>query len=155
MDTQNKSISSNTTNRKGPMPMTSKAREPTHPGTILRLDVLPALNRSVTEMATDLGVTRQMLHRIMSKKASVTAEMALRLGKYCGNGPDLWLDLQRQYDLWHAQRKLRSQVTRIRTVHGRSACNAPKQKPAATDLPTQSMPSNPTRSAAHRHSGRQ
>ena len=67
------------------------ARSPVHPGEILREDVLPALGLSVSEAARQLGVTRQTLHRVMAGTHSITPEMALRLGKFCGNGPGLWL----------------------------------------------------------------
>jgi addiction module HigA family antidote len=70
-----------------------------HPGELLREDVLPALGRSRVEIARLLGVSRQMLHAILSERAPVTPEMALRLGKLCGNGPELWLNLQSRYDL--------------------------------------------------------
>ena len=68
-------------------------RPPTHPGAILREDVLPALAMSVTGVAKALGVLRQQVRRIMSETAPIT-QMALRLGKFCGNGPDLWLRMQ-------------------------------------------------------------
>ena len=86
---------------------------PTHPGQILRNDVLPALNLSVSEAARQLRVTRQTLHRILAGVQAVTPEMALRLGKFCGNGPGLWLRLQQTYDLWHAERRLADAVARI------------------------------------------
>src|ERR1700738_2987020 len=74
-------------------------RPPMHPGALLREDVLPALGRNnKTEIAKLLGVTRQTLHSILTEKQPVTAAMALRLGKLCGNGPALWLNLQRDVD---------------------------------------------------------
>ena len=91
-------------------------RAPTHPGSVLRETVLPALRMSVAEAAGHLGVTRQTLHRVLSERTSVTPEMALRLGKFCGNGPGLWLRMQQAYDLWHASEKLRDEVERIPTV---------------------------------------
>lgn len=75
-----------------------------HPGELLREDVLPALNRPKTEIARLLGVSRQTLYDILDEKQPVTAAMALRLGKLCGNGPTLWLNLQRRYDLEQAER---------------------------------------------------
>jgi antitoxin HigA-1 len=93
-----------------------QARAPTHPGAILREDVLPALGMSVTGVAKALGVSRQQLHRIMAETAPITPEMALRLGKFCGNGPELWLRMQTTYDLWHARRDLKSDLDRISTV---------------------------------------
>jgi antitoxin HigA-1 len=90
-------------------------RPPTHPGEILRDDVLPALNMSVSTAATQLGVSRAMLHRILSGTHGVSPNMALRLGKFCGNGPELWLNMQRAYDLWHAEREMRHELAKILT----------------------------------------
>ncbi len=96
--------------------VTSEPRmPPVHPGEILREDVLPALELSVSEAARQLGVSRQTLHRIMAGTHSITPEMAVRLGKFCGNGPRLWLAMQQAYDLWHAERRLRDQLERIPT----------------------------------------
>jgi addiction module HigA family antidote len=88
-------------------------RPPTHPGQILRDDILPALNLSVSETARQLRVTRQTLHRILSGKAGVSAEMAVRLGRFCGNGPGLWLRMQQSFDLWHAERRLSGELKKI------------------------------------------
>ena len=86
---------------------------PIHPGEILREDVLPALRLSVTDAAKQLGIARQTLHRILAEQAAVTPEMAVRLGKFCGNGPALWLRLQQTYDLWHVEKLLSDAVARI------------------------------------------
>jgi len=86
---------------------------PIHPGEILREDVLPALRLSVTDAARQLGVARQTLHRVLAEQAAVTPAMAVRLGKFCGNGPGLWLRLQQTCDLWHAERLLADAVARI------------------------------------------
>jgi addiction module HigA family antidote len=66
-------------------------RWPTHPGEILRGAILPALGLPMSETARQLGVTRQTLHRIMAEQVSITPEMPVRLGRFCGNGPGLWL----------------------------------------------------------------
>lgn len=89
------------------------ALEPAHPGEILREDVLPALGLSVAEAARQLRVSRQMLHSILSGRSAVSPEMAVRLGRFCGNGPGFWLRLQVAHDLWHAERKLRAEVSKI------------------------------------------
>jgi antitoxin HigA-1 len=86
---------------------------PAHPGSILRDDVLPALGLSVSEAARQLRVSRRMLHAILSERSSVSPEMAVRLGRFCGNGPGLWLRMQVEHDLWHAERKLRDELERI------------------------------------------
>jgi addiction module HigA family antidote len=97
------------------------ARAPTHPGAILREDVLPAIGEAVASVARKLGVTRQHLYRVLAEKAPVSPEMAIRLGKFCGNGPELWLRMQQAYDLWHAQRALKAQIARIPTAKPRAA----------------------------------
>ena len=91
-------------------------RKPTHPGELLREDVLPALRISVSEAARKLRVSRQTLHRILAGGAGVTPDMALRLGKFCGNGPGLWLRMQQAYDLWHAEQRLAKELAKIPTA---------------------------------------
>jgi len=88
-------------------------RSPTHPGEVLREDVLPALDLSVSEAARQLRVTRQTLHRIIAGQTSITPQMAMRLGKFCGNGPGLWLRMQQSYDLWHAEQDLGEELEKI------------------------------------------
>ena len=99
-------------------------RRPTHPGAILREDILPTLGLSVSEAARQLGITRQTLHRIMAEKVAITPEMAVRLGRFCGNGPGLWLRMQQAYDLWRAERELRSELQRIPVHRPSSAAGA-------------------------------
>jgi antitoxin HigA-1 len=89
---------------------------PMHPGELLRDEVLPALGRSKTEIAKLLGVSRQTLYDILDEKQPVTPGMALRLGKLCGNGPDLWLNLQKRYDLHRAVQELGEKIRAIPTL---------------------------------------
>jgi antitoxin HigA-1 len=86
-------------------------RPPMHPGRLLREDVLPALARPKTEIARLLGISRKTLYDILDEKQPVTPAMALRIGKLCGNGPMLWLNLQLRYDLWQAE-----QTTALNTI---------------------------------------
>jgi addiction module HigA family antidote len=88
-------------------------RSPVHPGEILREDVLPALNLSVSEAARRMGVSRQQLHRILACTHPITTEMALRIGKFAGNGPGLWLRMQQAYDLWHAEQRMGAELSKI------------------------------------------
>jgi addiction module HigA family antidote len=89
---------------------------PMHPGELLREDVLPALGRSKAEIARLLGISRQTLYDILAEKQPVTPGMALRLGKLLGNGPTLWLNLQRRYDLWQAERELKREIEAMPTL---------------------------------------
>jgi addiction module HigA family antidote len=95
--------------------------KPMHPGEMLREEVLPALGKSKTEIARLLGVSRQTLYDIIDEKQPVTPGMALRLGKLLGNGPDLWIGLQRAYDLAMAERALAGKLKRIPTLKGAAA----------------------------------
>lgn len=88
-------------------------RPPTHPGAILREDVLPAIRASVSEAARELGISRQTLHRILAETHPVTPDMAVRLGKWCGNGPDLWIRLQAEYDVRQAEKRLAKAIAAI------------------------------------------
>lgn len=81
-------------------------RCPSHPGALLREIVLPAVPASKTGIARALGISRQTLYDILAEKQPVTAQMAVRLGTYLGNGPALWLNMQTAYDLWHAERSI-------------------------------------------------
>jgi len=89
---------------------------PVHPGGLLREEILPALGLPKTEIARLLGISRQTLYDILEERQPVTPAMALRLGKLCGNGPDLWLNLQKRYDLDRAERELRAQIEAIPTL---------------------------------------
>ncbi len=93
------------------------AWQPSHPGALLREDVLPALRLTVTGAAQALGVSRQMLHAILAERSAVTPEMAVRLGKLCGDGPDVWLRMQMAHDLWQARRDLAEVVDKIPTLY--------------------------------------
>ena len=74
-------------------------RPPIHPGEVLREDVLPALGLSIGETACRLGISRQQLHRVLACTHPITTAMALRIGKFVGNGPGIWLRMQQAYDL--------------------------------------------------------
>jgi len=79
-------------------------RQPTHPGCILREDYLGVTKITVTDMAAKLGISRKTLSKILNEKGAVTPDMALRLARAFGTTPELWINLQKNYDLWHAER---------------------------------------------------
>ena len=95
-----------------PNPLVAGLR-PMHPGELLREDVLPALGRPKTEIARLLGISRQTLYDILNERQPITAQMALRIGKLCGNGPDIWIRLQTRYDLEIAERELGDALDKI------------------------------------------
>lgn len=77
---------------------------PTHPGQVLREDVIPATKKPKAEIARLLGISRQHLHDILAERKRVSPEVAVRLGKLFGNGPSLWIRMQAACDEWHACR---------------------------------------------------
>jgi addiction module HigA family antidote len=87
-----------------------------HPGELIREEILPALTQSKVEIASLLGISRQSLYDILNERQPVTPAMALRLGKLFGNGPILWLNLQRRYDLWQAEHDLRGELAKVPTL---------------------------------------
>lgn len=88
-----------------------------HPGELLREDVLPTIDLPKTKIAELLGVSRQTLYDILGEKAAVTPEMALRLGRLCGNGPTFWLNLQMAYDLERESARIASELEQIPTLN--------------------------------------
>jgi len=82
----------------------NKMFNPPHPGQTLKEDVLPALGLTVTEAAEQLGVARVTLSRMINGHAAISADMAIRLAQWLGGSAELWLRLQLQYDLWHAEK---------------------------------------------------
>ncbi|KIZ45870.1 MULTISPECIES: HigA family addiction module antitoxin [Rhodopseudomonas] len=93
-----------------------KGLTPIHPGEMLREDVLPALGKTKAELASLLGISRQTLFDILGERQPISPAMALRFGKLLGNGPELWIDLQRAYDLHIAEKLLRKELAKIPTL---------------------------------------
>jgi addiction module HigA family antidote len=100
--------------RKPPMGSTrSKARKPTHPGEILREDVLPELEITQGDLAEKLGVSRRTVSEILHARRPVTPDMAIRIGRFCGNGPEVWMRMQAALDLWELERSNAASYRRI------------------------------------------
>ena len=79
-------------------------RCPTHPGELLREDIIPSIAYSKAQLAKMLGISRQHFYDILNQKKPVSASVAARLGKLFGNGALFWIRLQGAYDAWHAER---------------------------------------------------
>ena len=92
------------------------SRQPTHPGAILREDVIPALkkqNVSVSQFVRDLHISRNLLYGILEETRPITPNIAVRLGKVLGNGADIWLKMQQAYDLWEAEKQLANELQKM------------------------------------------
>lgn len=80
-------------------------RKPSHPGEILRKDVIEPLNLTVTEAAERLGITRKTLSALLNCRAGMSPEMAIRVGRATGTSPESWLFMQAKLDLWNVENK--------------------------------------------------
>jgi antitoxin HigA-1 len=78
-------------------------RKPTHPGEILREDVIKPLNLTVTEAAKRLGITRKTLSALLNCRAGMSPKMAIRIGRATATSPESWLFMQAKLDLWYAE----------------------------------------------------
>lgn len=83
--------------------MTETRRKPIHPGRIIKEDYLIPLSIKTIDMASYLAISRTTLSKIINGKGSVTPDMALRLSRVLDTTPELWLNLQKKYDLWIAE----------------------------------------------------
>ncbi len=79
-------------------------RKPTHPGAVLREDVLPALEMSQTELAKRLGVSRLSVSELLLEKRALSADMAMRLAILTKTTPESWLRMQEALNLWELER---------------------------------------------------
>ncbi len=88
------------------------AREPIHPGEFL-IDELEEIEITATELSRQIDVPPNRISQIIRGKRDVTADTALRLGKFFGTGPELWMNLQKSYDLDKAKVELGPTISKI------------------------------------------
>lgn len=79
-------------------------RRPTHPGEVLRADLLPALKMSQGEFARRLGVSRLSVSELLHGKRSLSADMAVRIGRLTNTTAESWLRMQTAVDLWELEK---------------------------------------------------
>jgi addiction module HigA family antidote len=91
-------------------------RKPTHPGAILREDVLPALAMTQTEFARRLAVSRLTVSELLHEKRGLSADLAIRLGKLTGTTPESWLRMQEALDLWELTKAKASEYAEIEAL---------------------------------------
>lgn len=80
----------------------TQMHSPPHVGEILREMYMEPLELSVTELANQLGVSRQALSRLVNERSGISADMGIRLSKAFETSPDYWVNLAKQYELWQA-----------------------------------------------------
>lgn len=89
-----------------------KRMPPIHPGEILREDMLKELGISEYRLAKDIGVPPLRINQIVKGKRAITADTALRLGRYFGTSAEFWMNLQAHYDLELARDRLEARINR-------------------------------------------
>ena len=91
-------------------------KQPLHPGEIVREACISGAGLTVGEAAEKLGVDRTTLSRLLNGHAGISPEMAMRLSMALGNNPSVWMNLQRDYDLWKAE-KMRKKLRVKKIAH--------------------------------------
>jgi addiction module HigA family antidote len=99
---------SNTTKREIP---------PTHPGEMLREDIMSDFNLTATSMATALGVSRQTINELLRKRRAITPVMTLRLSRFFGNSAEFWMNAQHSWDLWDSKQRFRKEISQLQPVN--------------------------------------
>jgi len=96
--------------------LNNRKRRPTHPGEILREDILPAARLTQTELARQLGTSRRSVSQIIHERRPVTPDMAHRLARVFGNSPEFWLNMQQAVDVWEKLKSHHSIYKQIRPL---------------------------------------
>lgn len=109
------------------LPAGPMRRPPTHPGALLA-DVLEEQGIAPRAAAKAIGMSHTGLVKLLKGLSPVTPASALRLGKWLGNGPDLWLHMQQANDLWHTQRALADSLAKIVPLPGVNVAPATKRR---------------------------
>jgi len=89
-----------------------RVRPPVHPGQVLELEFLGPLGMSAYKLAKAIGVMPPRVYEIVRGGRAVSADTALRLGRYFGTGPELWINLQSRYDLEVAKDRAGEKIER-------------------------------------------
>ena len=85
--------------------MKNKQRKPNHPGGILKRLYIDPLELSITDLSFALKISRKTVSKIINERGAITPDMALRLSRALSTTPELWINLQRKYDLWLASQE--------------------------------------------------
>jgi addiction module HigA family antidote len=86
---------------------------PPHPGTIIKEELIIPLGLTVTKAAAALNITRQALSELLNCRTNISTEMAIRIGKAFNTSPEMWLNMQLKYNLYHAENQNRVKVENL------------------------------------------
>jgi antitoxin HigA-1 len=94
----------------------SRERKPTHPGELIREDLLPETGISQTELAKLMGVSRRTVSELVHERRKVSPDIAFRLARVFNSTPEMWLNMQQAVDIWEADRVHGREYEKIRSV---------------------------------------
>ena len=98
--------------------MIKKGMPPVHPGEILKDMYMEPLKIGISQLGAILGVSRRTISLIVNGHSGISAEMALRLGKVFNTTPQLWLNMQQDYELWYAEKRIiLTDIKNISSLH--------------------------------------
>ena len=105
--------------------MLKRALPPAHPGTVLQELFMKERNLTITELAKGLGMTRANMSAVINGRAGISPELAVKLSAAFDNSATFWTNLQTNYELWHAEKKvMRSGVRRFKLPKNRQSVRA-------------------------------
>ena len=96
--------------------LNNRKRRPTHPGELLREDILPHLEITQGRLAELLDVSRQTVSEVVTEKRSVTMDMAYRLGRLFNMDPSTWIRMQEAVDAWDTLQAHREEYEKIQPI---------------------------------------
>ena len=98
------------------------SREPVHPGEILREEYMADFGLSVAQLAERLGVSRQTVNEVVQERRGLSFDMCLRLGRLFGTSPELWMNLQRDVDMWESLALHGDELAGIAPISAKELC---------------------------------
>ena len=101
--------------------MLKREMPPVHPGEILRTLFMDPLGIGIKQMANNLDVTPKTISALVNGHQGISVEMALRLSKALGTSSDIWINMQKDYDLWKARGLVNLDNVRIIARHKKNA----------------------------------
>lgn len=93
-----------------------RVESPVHPGRVLELEFLEPLGITAYRLAEDTGMKPQRAYSLICGKRGISADTAIRLGRYFGMSPQFFMNLQNRYDLELAERRISGEIEKIRPI---------------------------------------
>ncbi|MGH9769499.1 MAG: HigA family addiction module antitoxin [Blastocatellia bacterium] len=96
--------------------LNGRKRKPTHPGELLREEILPAAGLTQIELAARLGVSRRTVGEILRERRALSPDLAHRLARLFGTTPEFWMNLQQAVDIWNALESNRREYAKLKPL---------------------------------------